>query len=406
MSTRYPGGFINRSAPVVVGPTEGEGGSAPGVWTLEQAGYYKKQGIWPTPFSVGTIFSWGSNNRGQLGQNNIINRSSPVQLGIDTNWSKIACGGEHNAAIKSTGELFLIGYNVYGQLGQGNNVYRSSPVQVGALTSWFSVACGLQHTMATKTDNTLWAWGRGSTYGALGLNSASNFTSPRQVGALTNWSLISCGFNFTSSIKTDGTLWIWGDNANGQLGQNNIANYSSPVQVGALTDWKSISCGSFHTAAIKNNGSLWTCGSNTYGQLGQNISYSVNRSSPVQVGQATEWATAVCGSSHTIAIKTNGTIWSFGDGSLGQLGTGNRTSTSSPVQVGALTTWLKLSTTSYSSIAIKNDGTLWTWGWGSSGRLGLNDIISRSSPVQIGNLATWKSISKGSAANAVQMISS
>jgi alpha-tubulin suppressor-like RCC1 family protein len=162
-----------------------------------------------------------------------------------------------------------------------------------------------------------------------------------QVGVLTDWSQVSAGRTFCAAIKTNGTLWTWGRNTGGQLGQN-IAytiDRSSPVQVGALTDWSQVSAGREFCAAIKTNGTLWTWGRNISGQLGQNISYSISRSSPVQVGALTDWAQVSAGLYICAAIKTNGTIWSWGNNSSGQLGLNDVANRSSPVQVGALTTW-------------------------------------------------------------------
>ena len=141
-------------------------------------------------------------------------------------------------------QLWSWGYYPFGQLGLGNTNAYSSPKQVGALTNWSSVSCGSYFTVSIKTDGTLWSWGYSYT-GQLGLNNTTYYSSPKQVGALTNWSSVSCGYVHTVSIKTDGTLWSWGQNAQGQLGLGNTTNYSSPKQVGALTNWSSVSCGTY-----------------------------------------------------------------------------------------------------------------------------------------------------------------
>ena len=193
MSKRYPGGLINRSAPVVVGPVDGEGGSAPGVWTLEQAAEFKKQGLWPMPVISKGLWLWGFNGYGLLGLGDVTNRSSPVQVGALTTWSKISCFSLHTTATKTDGTLWSWGYNNAGQLGQGDITHRSSPVQVGALTTWSNIAGGDNHTTATRTDGTLWSWGYNAN-GQLGLGdggAGTNRSSPVQVGALTTWSKIA-----------------------------------------------------------------------------------------------------------------------------------------------------------------------------------------------------------------------
>jgi alpha-tubulin suppressor-like RCC1 family protein len=290
--------------------------------------------------------------------------------------------------------LYTWGQNSYGQLGQNDRVDRSSPTQVGADTTWSSISSGTQQSAATGTDGKLWAWGRNN-FGQLGQNDLVNRSSPVQIGALTNWSSVICSGEFMLAVKTNGTLWAWGNGSYGQLGLNqagSYANRSSPVQVGGLTNWTSnISVSYNHTVATKTDGTLWSWGSNNDGQLGQND--RVNRSSPVQVGALTNWSKI--SPKMNIAIKTDGTIWSWSQNQNGQLGQNDRVYRSSPVQIGALTNWSNVSG-SNSIAAIKTDGTLWTWGENSYGTLGQNDRVDRSSPVQVGALTNWaKSAASG-----------
>jgi alpha-tubulin suppressor-like RCC1 family protein len=198
--------------------------------------------------------------------------------------------------------LWAWGRNNLGQLGDGTGVNKSSPIQVGALTTWSQIAAGAFHNAAIKTDGTLWSWGQNSYYGQLGDNTNINKSSPIQVGALTTWSQIVGGANHTAAIKIDGTLWAWGLNNNGQLGDGTRVDKSSPVQVGALVTWSKIVAGQSHTVAIKTDGTLWVWGQNNSGQLGQNN--TINRSSPVQVGAMTTWFTVAKGprANHTVAI--------------------------------------------------------------------------------------------------------
>ena len=392
MSQKYPGGIISKTAPVTVGPVDGEGGSAPGVWTLTQALELNKQNLWPKPPVQGELYAWGYNQDGVLGLGDIVKRSSPVQVGALTNWSKITVN-QGCFGIKSDGTLWAWGSGANGELGLGNTVKRSSPVQVGALTDWYEAGGGFSFCVATKKDNTLWSWGRNQ-YGQLGLGDTyNNRSSPVQVGALTNWKTPSGGEGFAVCIKTDGTLWAWGNNSSGQLGQGSYTNCSSPVQVGALTDWYKISTNEFNCIAIKNNGTLWAWGNNYSGQLGQNN--TTFRLSPVQIGSATDWYSAsIGGKGGVVAVKTNGTMWTWGRGASGRLGQNDTANRSSPTQVGILTNWLSASMAYDFCVAIKNDGTMWSWGNNGFGALGLNDTANRSSPVQIGALTTWSRLPK------------
>ena len=344
------------------------------------------------------LWAWGWNYYGGLGTGDIVHRSSPVQVGSLTTWSLVACGHYHTIATKTDGTLWAWGYNSIGALGQGNTTNYSSPVQVGTLTTWSTwskIACGYEHTLATKTDGTLWAWGYDA-YGQLGQGNTTNYSSPVQVGSLTTWSQIAGGQNHTIATKTDGTLWAWGYNAQGQLGKGNTTNYSSPVQVGSLTTWSLVACGAYHTIATKTNGTLWAWGGNQYGQLGQGDSY-INYSSPVQVGTLTTWSKiAGCGNGHTLATKTDGTLWAWGRNAYGQLGQGNITNYSSPVQVGTLTTWSKIAGCGNGhTLATKTDGTLWACGYNNYGQLGQGNTTWYSSPVQVGSLTTWSKIAGG-----------
>ena len=167
---------------------------------------------------------------------------------------------------------------------------------------------------------------------------------------------------------------------------------SSPKQVGALTTWLNVACGRYQTVAVKTDGTLWSWGRNHYGQLGQNISYTIDRSSPTQVGALTTWLNVSCGKYFCIATKTDGTLWTWGSNSYGELGQENTALRSSPVQVGALTAWLNISGGDYHAIATKTNGTLWAWGLNSSGQLGQKNTVNKSSPVQIGALTTWSKI--------------
>jgi alpha-tubulin suppressor-like RCC1 family protein len=220
-------------------------------------------------------------------------------VGSLTNWSKVRV---FNFAIatKTDGTLWSWGYNFTGQLGLGDTTDRSSPTQVGSLTNWADFAILFAGTcLAVKTDGTLWGWGT-NTYGVIGLGNETDYSSPKQVGVLTNWSKLAGGNRFSMAIKTDGTIWSWGQNSAGQLGLGNRTYYSSPKQVGALTNWSSISCGSNFAAPVKTDGTLWSWGQNNHGQLG--LGNRTYYSSPKQVGSLTNWLYVACATENTLGI--------------------------------------------------------------------------------------------------------
>jgi len=358
----------------------------------------------PPPPTPQYLWVWGYNGNGQLGFSDTTSRSSPTQVGSDSNWSNIAGGGEgHSLAVKTDSTMWAWGLNALtglesaGQLGLGDTTNRSSPTQVGALTNWLTVSAAKFHSAAIKTDGTLWTWGR-NYYGRLGLGDDTNRSSPVQVGSLTNWSSIVAAGGYRGhnlAIKTDGTLWAWGNNYPGKLGLGNGATYSSPVQVGALTTWLKVSAGIYQSIAVKTDGTMWSWGSGAYGGLG--LGNNTSRSSPTQIGSDTNWSSIAGGGYHSIAIKTDGTMWSWGQNYFGpgQLGLSDTSNRNTPTQIGALTTWLSVAAGKYYNAAIKTDGTLWSWGMNGSGQLGVGNTTNRSSPVQVGALTNWSKVVTG-----------
>lgn len=335
----------------------------------------------------------GQNTDGQLGLGTITHRSSLVQVGGSKIWSQFAAGFSSALALKQDGTMWSCGNNQSGRLGLGDTIDRSSPVQVGSLSTWSLVSQGVDHSMAIRTDGTLWTWGNGG-YGKLGISSGqSSRSSPTQIGTLSNWNKIAAAADHSLALRTDGTLWSWGQNLYGELGLSvdNIRR-SSPVQVGSLSTWSQIQGGNI-SLALRSDGTMWSFGENHDGQLG--IGATNRRSIPTQIGNLSNWKEISVKIDHSLALRTDGTMWSWGPNFYYPLGVWPNTDRSSPVQVGSLSTWSKVAAGDNSCMAVRTDGTLWSWGWGSSGPLALGDTSLRSSPVQVGNLSTWKSVFGG-----------
>ena len=337
----------------------------------------------------------GNESGGQLGLNQAPGElsalSSPVQ--IPGSWAKLPNGNGFGggACLRTNKTLWVWGPNSNGgQLGQNQAESGlpavSSPVQVGS-SGWITSTGASNTILASKTDGTLYGWGSNN-YGQLGVNSRAQQSSPIQVPG-TTWSTdtdkLAASPSRTMAIKTDGTLWMMGNNYRGELGQNSFdtpTNRSSPVQIPGTT-WAKVSQNGVG-GAIKTDGTMWAWGRNTHGTLGLNNTTAY--SSPVQV-PGTTWRSLHNGGNATLATKTDGTLWGWGQAYRGVLGLNEEGETvrySSPVQIGSETTWTaNVSNDGTNAGGIKTDGTLWVWGFNSKGALGQNNRTWYSSPVQI-----------------------
>ncbi len=347
------------------------------------------------------IWSWGANGSGQMGNSCTTLCTVPVAIAT-TSWDKLAiggAGGSHSAATKLDGTLWVWGLNSSGQLGDGTTATRLSPViEITGAKNWESVIPGFAHTIATKKDGTLWTWGL-NTCGALGDGTTVNKSSPvTPAGGGTDWCQASASNCFSAAVKTNGTLWTWGLNNFGQLGESTVTPRSSPGTVtGGGSNWCYVQAGTASTVALKTDGTLWTWGCNTNSELGSGD--TVSRSSPAQIsGGGTTWCKISTGGYHSLAIKSDGTLWTWGFNGNNQLGDGTGSNKPSPITTAyGGTTWCKISTGRRHSLALKTDGTLWAWGLNSSGQIGVGDGTNRRAPTQVcGNRTDWYDVSGGS----------
>ncbi|ELV7526136.1 T9SS type A sorting domain-containing protein [Flavobacterium psychrophilum] len=268
-----------------------------------------------------------------------------------------------------------------------------APTQLGNDTNWSKISSS-GHYMAVKTDGSLWGWGNNSN-GQIGDGTIINKTNPTQIGISTDWKQVLTGLDgYTIGLKNDGTLWAWGINTYGQLGVGTPYTYrTNPTQIGTNSDWSQIAVGANTSIAIKTNGTLWSWGK---GVTGNGI-YGISNT-PIQIGTDNNWTKISIGI-HYLALKSNNTLWSWGVNGQGQIGNGSNTIVTYPLQITSDTNWSQISATSGtgggSSMAIKTNGTLWAWGSNFAGKLGDGTNVDKNIPVQIGFDTDWAQVSPG-----------
>lgn len=335
----------------------------------------------------GTLWAWGQNLNGQIGNgtDTDIDQHTPVQVGTANDWIEIYGGIRFALAKKSNGSLWAWGQNVYGQLGDGTTEDKNIPVQVGTDTDWDFVSAGSAHVLAIKTDGSLWGWGINAA-GALGNGSTAPVavTLPILINNDKDWQSVSAGGTFSTGLKNDGTIWAWGYNGYGQFGNGTTTDSYVPVQIGTDTDWANIDSGTQHTIALKTNGTLWGWGSNYEGAVGNGtVGFANNALFPVQLGTDTDWQIAYAGLNVSTALKTNGSLWMWGNNQFGGLGIGSYSDQSVPAKLGTTNDWLSVSDPSTSCAAFKTDMTLWIWGYNGVGQLGDDTLVNKNAPINV-----------------------
>jgi alpha-tubulin suppressor-like RCC1 family protein len=261
----------------------------------------------------GTLWVWGRNGRSQLGlPSTITNRTTPVLVNNDSDWVEVSAGAEFVIALKNNGTLWAWGYNFDGQMGNNSTTTITAPTQIGSDTNWVALSAGYHHSMGLKSDSTLWTWGSNQ-HGQLGRT--GNTRIPIQVGT-DKWLDFSAGGLHSLGIREDSTLWAWGRNQYSQLGDNSSSNKSTPIKIGNDSTWISIGTGYEHSLGIQSDSTLWAWGRNGTGQLGDTVSYInfLGRAYiPTKVNDSKKWKFTNGGPVNSVAIDKDGLLYTFGD---------------------------------------------------------------------------------------------
>ncbi|MBI3043630.1 MAG: fibronectin type III domain-containing protein, partial [Betaproteobacteria bacterium] len=326
--------------------------------------------------SDGTVWWWGD-----------FDQLTPAQVGAGLSGViAISSGNGHSLALRTDGTVWARGSNSVGQLGNDTTTSSSLPVRVSGLTNVVAIVAGEWHSLAMKSDGTLWAWGSNS-LGSLGDGTTINRLTPVQVATLTGVTAIGAGSGYSLAAKSDGTVWSWGKNYYGQLGDGSTTSRSLPVQILGLTNVVAFAAGGVadfgHSMALKSDGTVWAWGTNGAGQLGDGT--TTTRYTPVQVVGLSGVTAIAAGEGHSMALKSDGTLWIWGANWNGQFadGTFGGPGRLIAVQVTSLTGVSAIASAYNSALVLKPDGAVWAWGYNFYGQLGDGTHTDRNVPTQV-----------------------
>ncbi|MGD8192133.1 Ig-like domain-containing protein [Brevibacillus ginsengisoli] len=334
----------------------------------------------------GTVWAWGRNKEGQLGDGSGGSSSTVSKIDALSNIEGIAAGYAHALAVDENHHVYAWGINDAGQLGDGSTSQGNTPKEVKGLDDVYTVAAGKKHSLAIDKKGNVWAWGDNS-YGQLGDGSDKSRTSPAKLKSISEVKAISASEMFSAAVKEDGSVWTWGFNGEGTLGTGKDSDSLVPVKVKGLENAVDIATGWRHTIALRSNGTVWAWGRNTEGQLGNGTNTSSNV--PVQVQGLTNVVAIAAGNSSSYAVKNDGTVWAWGQNLNGKLGDGTESKQNTPVKVlgpngsSALDHIFSITSGNDHAIAVDEDGVAWAWGGNGVGQLGDGSTSNAPTPIKV-----------------------
>jgi alpha-tubulin suppressor-like RCC1 family protein len=349
-------------------------------WRQISAGKYFACGV----KTDATAWCWGqdSSTTGDLGDGLGTSSDLPVQVGKSTNWRSISAGQQFACGVRTTGTLWCWGSDTSGELGDGgaSGTFQLSPERIGTATNWASVSAatsGSGFACALKTTGTMWCWGDDG-FGELGTGLtgvAHSSNVPVQVGHQAGWTAVSAGLYTACALAGNGTFWCWGDNRAGQLGNGTTGSATdtdTPGQVGTAL-WKSVGAGGFFTCGVQRAGTLWCWGSSEDDELGNGVTNSPDTDTPGQLGTATTWKSVTAGYDFGCGIQATHAAYCWGGDVYGQLGDGTMgvgVEENQPTPVDANDSWVGLSAGVDGICGTQTDQSGWCWGRDDFGEVG------------------------------------
>jgi alpha-tubulin suppressor-like RCC1 family protein len=338
----------------------------------------------------GTVWAWGANGSGQIGDNSTTRRDLPTQVSGLTGVVAVAAGVNHSLALKSDGTLWAWGANSNGQLGQGTSggTPQKVPIQVSNLSNVVAVTAGSSYSVAVKSDGTVWVWGANNN-SQLGDGTTTQRTSPVQLTSIGNVVAVSSRAGHTLALKNDDTVVAWGANGNGQLGIGSTSPTTTPVAVTGLTGVTAIAAGDSHSLALLTGGTAKAWGANLQGQLGDGS--TTQRTSPVSVSTLGSIAVISAGGTHSAAVTTGGSAFAWGNNANGQLGDGSDDPATTPLAVANPSSVDAVMAGQSFTLFLTPDETLWACGRNHTGQIGDGTLVTRLSPVKVSETTyVWK----------------
>ncbi|MEK5209512.1 RCC1 domain-containing protein [Psychrobacillus sp. FSL H8-0510] len=327
--------------------------------------------------SDGSVYAWGLNDKGQLGDGTTTSRTMPTKINGMSNAVAVEAGSNHSLAITSDGSVYAWGDNKYGQLGIGSTENKNTPSKVNGLSNVVKVVAGEQQSLAITSDGSVYAWGNNGN-GQLGDGSRTNQSTPLRLSSLSNVATVEVGATFSFAITSDGSVYAWGYNYQGQLGDGTTTQKLTPTKINGLSDVVAVDGGYEHSLALTSDGSVYAWGNNIYGQIGDGTISA--KKTPVKISGLSNVVSIEAGFYHSLAITSDGSLYAWGYNSYGQLGDGTTKDKTKPTKINSLSNVVEVEGGGLQSLAITSDGSIYSWGQNGNGQLGNGTTTQKNTP--------------------------